>query len=179
MPLGANRDLSLTFSPGSHPRRTHPSIFVEDMSPSAISNISPTNSFLSVDPFYENPKNSYLETHNHGGVYHGVNDPKKLIGKALKERVESIDQDVCEAGEEDTFFVADLGEVYRQHMRWKKNLPRVKPFYGKFLSIVLYVGCELISGQRSSATPTHKLSGFWQHSVLASIAPQRRRSNRS
>jgi hypothetical protein len=27
--------------------------------------------------------------------------------------------------------VADLGEVYRQHLRWKRNLPRVKPFYGK------------------------------------------------
>jgi ornithine decarboxylase len=26
--------------------------------------------------------------------------------------------------------VADLGEVYRQHLRWKLNLPRVKPFYG-------------------------------------------------
>jgi len=24
---------------------------------------------------------------------------------------------------------ANLGEVYRQHMRWKLNLPRVKPFY--------------------------------------------------
>jgi hypothetical protein len=27
--------------------------------------------------------------------------------------------------------VADLGEVYRQHLRWKRNLPRIKPFYGK------------------------------------------------
>jgi ornithine decarboxylase len=62
-----------------------------------------------------------------------VNTSKKLIGEALKERVESIDHDVCEPGEEDTFFVADLGEVYRQHMRWKKNLPRVKPFYGRHL----------------------------------------------
>jgi ornithine decarboxylase len=53
-----------------------------------------------------------------------------LIGEALKRRVESIDHNTCEADEENTFFVADLGEVYRQHMRWKKNLPRVKPFYG-------------------------------------------------
>jgi len=64
-----------------------------------------------------------------------VNTSKKLIGEALKERVENIDHDVCEPGEEDTFFVADLGEVYRQHMRWKKNLPRVKPFYGRHLHI--------------------------------------------
>jgi ornithine decarboxylase len=28
-----------------------------------------------------------------------------------------------------SFFIADLGEVYRQFIRWKKNLPRVEPFY--------------------------------------------------
>jgi len=55
---------------------------------------------------------------------------KELIGDALRRRVESIDHEFCEPGDEDTFFVADLGEVYRQHLRWKLNLPRVKPFYG-------------------------------------------------
>jgi ornithine decarboxylase len=61
----------------------------------------------------------------------GAKTPKQMIGDALKEKVENIDHELCEPGDEDTFFVADLGEVYRQHMRWKKNLPRVKPFYGK------------------------------------------------
>lgn len=60
---------------------------------------------------------------------HGAKTPKQLIGEALQQRVESINHETCEAGEEDAFFVADLGEVYRQHMRWKLNLPRVKPFY--------------------------------------------------
>ncbi|KAM7193827.1 Pyridoxal-dependent decarboxylase, pyridoxal binding domain containing protein [Rhypophila sp. PSN 637] len=55
--------------------------------------------------------------------------PKELIGAALRERVENIDHEFCEPGDEDTFFVADLGEVYRQHLRWKLNLPRVRPFY--------------------------------------------------
>lgn len=55
--------------------------------------------------------------------------PKQLIGDALRHRVESIDTELCEPGDEDTFFVADLGEVYRQHLRWKRALPRVKPFY--------------------------------------------------
>ncbi|KAJ2972153.1 hypothetical protein NQ176_g7319 [Zarea fungicola] len=54
---------------------------------------------------------------------------RRLIGEALTARVEAIDHDLCEPGEEDTFFVADLGDVYRQHLRWKKNLARVRPFY--------------------------------------------------
>ena len=61
----------------------------------------------------------------------GASSPKQLIGAALKSRVEAIDHDICDVGDEDTFFVADLGEVYRQHLRWKKNLARVKPHYGK------------------------------------------------
>lgn len=36
-----------------------------------------------------------------------------------------------EVDAEKAFFVADLSYVYRQHERWKKNLPEVEPFYGK------------------------------------------------
>lgn len=32
---------------------------------------------------------------------------------------------------ENAFFVADLGEVFRQHLRWKALLPRIEPFFGK------------------------------------------------
>ena len=76
--------------------------------------------------------------HGHHDQYDGRNldEAKLLIGDALRERVENIDHDFCEPGEEDTFFVADLGEVYRQHLRWKLNLPRVKPFYGKISDIL-------------------------------------------
>jgi len=57
--------------------------------------------------------------------------PKELIGLALNKRIDGIDTDSCAAGEEDAFFVADLGHVYRQHLRWKKMLPRIQPHYGK------------------------------------------------
>jgi hypothetical protein len=33
---------------------------------------------------------------------------------------------------ERAFFVADLSQVYRQHERWGKHLPEVKPFYGQW-----------------------------------------------
>lgn len=66
---------------------------------------------------------------NDDNAHYGHVSPKQLIGDALRQRVENIDHEFCEPGDEDTFFVADLGEVYRQHLRWKLNLPRVKPFY--------------------------------------------------
>jgi ornithine decarboxylase len=64
-------------------------------------------------------------------IQNGIINPKQLIGEALHQRVEAVDHELCEPGDEDTFYVADLGEVYRQHLRWKMNLPRVKPFYGE------------------------------------------------
>jgi hypothetical protein len=118
--------------------KINPSFYFEDMSPSAIETLVTTPS---LDRYFENSKSSYIELN-------GVNTPKQLIGNALKERVQNIDHDVCEPGDEDTFFVADLGEVYRQHMRWKLNLPRVKPFYGKIVtSISKCLMLRLYSGQ--------------------------------
>lgn len=90
------------------------------MAPSAVSTIETTYAYV-------NAKYNGVPALN----LHGDPCPKTLIGDALKQRVESIDHESCEAGEEDAFFVADLGDVYRQHMRFKTNLPRVRPFYGK------------------------------------------------
>ena len=60
----------------------------------------------------------------------GVKCSEGLVKDALKERINVINTDTCEAGEEDAFFVADMGDIYRQHLRWKLNLKRVKPHYG-------------------------------------------------
>jgi ornithine decarboxylase len=69
---------------------------------------------------------------NHGelGLHQARAASKRLIFEILKKRVASIDVENCRPGEEDPFFVADLGEIYRQHIRWEMNLRRVKPFYG-------------------------------------------------
>lgn len=36
---------------------------------------------------------------------------------------------LCLQEDRDAFFVADLGDVVRKHIRFLKALPRVKPFY--------------------------------------------------
>ncbi|MCJ1397094.1 Ornithine decarboxylase [Xylographa trunciseda] len=59
----------------------------------------------------------------------GVKWSEGLVKDALKGHIKSINTNTCEAGEEDAFFVADMGHVYRQHLRWKMNLKRVKPHY--------------------------------------------------
>ena len=112
------------------------------MSPSATSIIE-TSSLTSINSYYEDSKSSYVEPNNGGHTY----TPKQLIGAALGEKIQSIDHDVCQPGDEDTFFVADLGEVYRQHMRWKKSLPRVKPHYGT--SFIL--SCNMSSANKPIA----------------------------
>jgi ornithine decarboxylase len=95
------------------------------MAPSAIINYEAENTFLTNTPV----KNLTPAIANHGVKYPTA---QQLIGQALKQRVDLIDPENCEAGEEDAFFVADLGEVYRQHLRWKLNLGRVKPHYGEY-----------------------------------------------
>ncbi|SGZ49379.1 CIC11C00000005497 [Sungouiella intermedia] len=52
-----------------------------------------------------------------------------LVRAALVTEVNNIDHDVCDAGDEDSFFVADLGEVYRSYQLWMEKLPQVHPHY--------------------------------------------------
>ena len=67
----------------------------------------------------------------HGTTLDNGKEHGRILTKdVLKARVEAIDTDTCAAGDEDAFFVSDMGEVYRQHLRWKMNLKRVKPHYG-------------------------------------------------
>ena len=61
----------------------------------------------------------------------------QLVKAALIEHISSIDPNACDGDEENSFFVVDLGEVYRQHIRWKSNLERVKPHYGRCLALLM------------------------------------------
>ncbi|SPO22657.1 probable ornithine decarboxylase [Ustilago trichophora] len=59
----------------------------------------------------------------HKPIYRGGFDSQ------LKRVLQDIDIHGCEANGENAFFVADLSEVYRQHLRWMRALPRIVPFY--------------------------------------------------
>lgn len=51
------------------------------------------------------------------------------IFDALRKRIEAINEETCEPGDENSFFVCDIGEVQRLYNNWQKRLPRVQPFY--------------------------------------------------
>lgn len=43
---------------------------------------------------------------------------------------------VAEGGQEDPFYVMDVGEVVARFHQWKELMPRVEPFYGKSSSVI-------------------------------------------
>lgn len=55
----------------------------------------------------------------------------RSVSEVFQERLESITSQKWESDQENAFFVGDLGDVVRQHIRWKSLLPRIEPFYGK------------------------------------------------
>lgn len=86
---------------------------------------------------------------------------------------------LASAGEPDAekaFFVADLGDVFRQHRRWISCLPEIQPFYG---SCPLSLPKLIDSPQLSSATQTHTSSGSSPLSEPASTALPTAKSTKS
>ncbi|PWN37512.1 uncharacterized protein FA14DRAFT_119721 [Meira miltonrushii] len=51
------------------------------------------------------------------------------VSEQLHKVLTQINVDECAANGENAFFIADMAEVYRQHLRWMRELPRVVPFY--------------------------------------------------
>ncbi|KAM4795807.1 antizyme inhibitor 2 [Rhinophrynus dorsalis] len=50
-------------------------------------------------------------------------------GFMARDLMEEIINELSQTEDRDAFFVADLGDVVRKHIRFLKALPRVKPFY--------------------------------------------------
>ncbi|PLB33822.1 type III PLP-dependent enzyme [Aspergillus candidus] len=72
-----------------------------------------------------------------------------LIDLALHKRLSSVDNNGRSIAGEEPFFVADLGQIVRQHRRWKSALPHVHPFYAVKCNAdptLLRLLCELGTG---------------------------------
>ncbi|SAL97822.1 hypothetical protein [Absidia glauca] len=51
------------------------------------------------------------------------------VHDAAKQKLDSHSRIKWETDQEDAFFIGDLGEVYRQHLRWMQLLPRIEPHF--------------------------------------------------
>ncbi|KAL2838545.1 putative ornithine decarboxylase [Aspergillus pseudoustus] len=52
----------------------------------------------------------------------------KAVNLSIDRYIERVSKRTIE-GETKSFFIADLTQVTRQHMRWMRNLPTVRPYY--------------------------------------------------
>ncbi|XP_031160798.1 ornithine decarboxylase-like isoform X1 [Sander lucioperca] len=50
-------------------------------------------------------------------------------GRTIKDVIDSKITELGSMDNEEPFYVANLDSVYKRHLRWLTNLPRVKPFY--------------------------------------------------
>ncbi|KAI1205469.1 uncharacterized protein F4807DRAFT_442695 [Annulohypoxylon truncatum] len=53
----------------------------------------------------------------------------KVVDQAICDYIKRSGQLEHDFNEDDPFFIADLGQVLRQHKKWQKHLPTVEPFY--------------------------------------------------
>lgn len=53
------------------------------------------------------------------------------IEDVIKQKLDSHSRLKWESDQENAFFIGDLGEVYRQYLRWQALLPRIEPHFGK------------------------------------------------
>lgn len=73
-------------------------------------------------------------TYDAHNVFKSVPSPdegilNRSVGEVAQLKLESITNQKWESDQENAFFVGDLGDVFRQHLRWKSLLPRIEPFF--------------------------------------------------
>ncbi|KAJ5836763.1 hypothetical protein N7447_002789 [Penicillium robsamsonii] len=54
--------------------------------------------------------------------------PDELVDLAIESHIAHVVKRSCVGGDE-SFFIADLGQISRQHRRWIQNMPGIRPYY--------------------------------------------------
>lgn len=85
--------------------------------------------------------------------------PEQLIDLAIENHIARVAKSSLVKGDE-SFFIADLGKVTRQHQRWRQNLPDVRPYYGiLLLSLLFLLSISLVTHKLVLGQKTHLYSG--------------------
>jgi ornithine decarboxylase len=70
-----------------------------------------------------------LESHSMENTMCDIDVGKRLVLETIKRRVMHFDGKKHAYGEDNPFFVVDLGRIYQQHQQWRRVLPRIEPYY--------------------------------------------------
>jgi ornithine decarboxylase len=62
----------------------------------------------------------------------------KSVKEVIAEIVSSKLFEMGDADHENSFYVCDIGDVFRQYLRWKSVIPRVEPFFGTIMFIFIF-----------------------------------------
>ncbi|KAJ3116141.1 hypothetical protein HDU96_010345 [Phlyctochytrium bullatum] len=103
----------------THPQLHHHLPSVKGVVGAASTTAFPRKASLAAQHLASLPQQSGLLSH--------LCAENRSVETLLKERVLASPDGDVEA--EDAFFIGDMGEVARQLLRWKANLPRIEPFY--------------------------------------------------
>ena len=71
--------------------------------------------------------------------------PDELVDLAIESHIARIVKRSLVGGDE-SFFIADLGQIIRQHRRWTQNMPGIRPYYGT--TLLSYFSCVLFLNQK-------------------------------
>lgn len=66
---------------------------------------------------------------------------------------------LCSQDDKDAFYIADLGDVLKKHLRWYKALPRVSPFYAVKCNDSIAV-VKILAALGAGFDCASKVSGF-------------------
>lgn len=106
---------------------------VNTSTPSTPTLISTTNTINSkpVAMLNDEMLTALLETFKHDPNLSTLPHQSDHVGiyNTLKQRINSINDDTCSPGEENSFFVCDMNELHNLYKNWKMELPRVQPHY--------------------------------------------------
>ena len=101
-------------------------------SPKSLVDVNYNDKHLKASQYYQNRAIDILKTelstdaHNTNRCNSG-NRVNFTVEDILRENTVSATE-----SDQDSFYVADLGEVERQFKNWQKLMPRVRPYYGIF-----------------------------------------------
>lgn len=64
--------------------------------------------------------------------------PEELVDLAIESHLARVSKRSL-AGGDVSFFIADLGQIIRQHRLWVQNLPDIRPYYGIIFSFQISI----------------------------------------